>query len=61
MYTWLKFPTLPSAFNRSLPEVRSDAFWYAIQDKAKPDTGNISGLDMAAVKCTTVQVAKLPL
>jgi hypothetical protein len=30
-------------------------------DKAKPDTENIRGLNLAAVKLTTVQVNKLPL
>jgi hypothetical protein len=30
-------------------------------DKAKPNTENIRGLNLAAVKPTTVQVTKLPL
>jgi hypothetical protein len=30
-------------------------------DKANPDTGNIRGLNLAAVKHTTVQVSRLPL
>jgi hypothetical protein len=29
-------------------------------DKAKPDTENIRGLNLAAVMCTTVQVSRLP-
>jgi hypothetical protein len=33
----------------------------ATLDKAKPDTGNIRGLNLAAVKHTTVQVTTLPL
>jgi hypothetical protein len=28
--------------------------------KAKPDTENIRGLNLAAVMCTTVQVSELP-
>jgi hypothetical protein len=31
------------------------------QDKAKPDTGNIRGLNLAVVKLTTIQVTTLPL
>jgi hypothetical protein len=31
------------------------------EDKSKPDTQNISGLNLAVVKLTAVQVAKLPL
>jgi hypothetical protein len=34
---------------------------FAILDKAKPDTGNTRGLNLAAVKRTTVQVTRLPL
>jgi hypothetical protein len=34
---------------------------FAAQDKAKPDTGNIIGLNLVAVKLMTVQVTKLPL
>jgi hypothetical protein len=36
---------------------------FAVWDKAKPDTENtsIGGLNLAAVKLATVQVAKLPL
>jgi hypothetical protein len=34
---------------------------FAAQDKARPDAENIRGLNFAAVKFTTVQVAKLPL
>jgi hypothetical protein len=30
-------------------------------DKAKPDAGNMKGLNLAAVKHTTVQVTILPL
>jgi hypothetical protein len=30
-------------------------------DKAKPDTGNSRGLNLAAVMCTTVQASRLPL
>jgi hypothetical protein len=30
-------------------------------DKAKPGTGNTRGLNLAAVKRTTVQVTRLPL
>jgi hypothetical protein len=33
----------------------------AAYHKAKPDTENIRGLNLAAVKLTTVHVAKLPL
>jgi hypothetical protein len=33
---------------------------FATLDKAKPDTGNIRGLNLAAVKHTTVQVTRLP-
>jgi hypothetical protein len=32
----------------------------ATLDKAKPDTGNTRGLNLAAVKHTTVQVSRLP-
>jgi hypothetical protein len=35
--------------------------FFAAQDKKKPDTENIRGLNLAAVKLTTVEVAKLPL
>jgi hypothetical protein len=34
---------------------------FATQDKAKPDIENITGLNLVAVKLTTVQVTKLPL
>jgi hypothetical protein len=34
---------------------------FATLDKANPDTGNIRGLNLAAVKHATVQVTKLPL
>jgi hypothetical protein len=34
---------------------------FAAWDKAKPDTENVRGLKLAAVKLTTVQVTKLPL
>jgi hypothetical protein len=34
---------------------------FAAYDKAKPDTENIRGLNLLAVKFTTVQVTKLPL
>jgi hypothetical protein len=34
---------------------------FAVKDKVKPDTENIRGLNLAAVKLTTVQVTKLPL
>jgi hypothetical protein len=34
---------------------------FPIQDKAKPDTVDIRGLNLAAAKHTTVQVTKLPL
>jgi hypothetical protein len=34
---------------------------FAILDKAKPDTGNTRGLNLAAVVCTAVQVSGLPL
>jgi hypothetical protein len=33
---------------------------FAILDKAKPNTENIRGLNLAAVKCTTVQAPELP-
>jgi hypothetical protein len=33
---------------------------FAVWDKAKPDTENIRGLNLAAVKLTTVQVTNLP-
>jgi hypothetical protein len=32
---------------------------FAILEKAKPDTGIISGLNLAAIRRTTVQVTKL--
>jgi hypothetical protein len=32
---------------------------FATLDKAKPDTENIRGLNLAAVMCTTVQVSRL--
>jgi hypothetical protein len=32
---------------------------FAIMDKAKPDTDNIRGINLAAVMCTTVQVSRL--
>jgi hypothetical protein len=34
---------------------------FALQDKAKPDTENIRGSNLAVVKLTTVQMTKLPL
>jgi hypothetical protein len=34
---------------------------FVVQDKAKPVIENIRGLNLAVVKLTTVQVAKLPL
>jgi hypothetical protein len=34
---------------------------FAILDMAKPDTGNTKGLNLVAVKRTTVQVTRLPL
>jgi hypothetical protein len=34
---------------------------FAAYDKAKLDTENIKGLNLVAVKFTTVQVTKLPL
>jgi hypothetical protein len=34
---------------------------FAILDKANPDTGNIRGLNLVAVKHTTVQVTRLLL
>jgi hypothetical protein len=34
---------------------------FVILDKAKPNTGNIRGLNLAAVKAATGQVTKLPL
>jgi hypothetical protein len=34
---------------------------FAILEKAKPDIENITGLNLAAVKHTTVQVTGLPL
>jgi hypothetical protein len=33
---------------------------FAILDKAKPDMESISGLNLAAIMHTTVQVTKLP-
>jgi hypothetical protein len=33
---------------------------FSTLDKANPDTGNTNGLNLAAVKHTTVQVTKLP-
>jgi hypothetical protein len=33
---------------------------FAILDKAKPDTENIRGLNLAAVMCTSVHVTRLP-
>jgi hypothetical protein len=34
---------------------------FAVEDKAKPDTQNVRGLNLAVVKVTTVQVTKVPL
>jgi hypothetical protein len=34
---------------------------FVAKDKAKPNKENIKGLNLAAVKLTTVQVTKLPL
>jgi hypothetical protein len=33
---------------------------FATLDKAKPDTGNIRGLNLAAVVCMTVEVSRMP-
>jgi hypothetical protein len=33
---------------------------FATLDKARPDTENIRGSNLAAVMCTTVQVSRLP-
>jgi hypothetical protein len=33
---------------------------FVTMDKARPDTENIRGLNLAAVMCTTVQVSRLP-
>jgi hypothetical protein len=33
---------------------------FAARDKAKPDIEDIRGLNLAAIKLTTVQVGKLP-
>jgi hypothetical protein len=37
-----------------------DPYWFAILDKANPDIESIRGLNLAAVKHTTVQVTRLP-
>jgi hypothetical protein len=34
---------------------------FAVLDKAKPNTGNTRGLNLAAVMFPTVQVSRLPL
>jgi hypothetical protein len=34
---------------------------FATLDKAKPDTENIRGLNVAAVMCMTVQMSRLSL
>jgi hypothetical protein len=34
---------------------------FAVLDKAKPDIEDVRGLNLAAVKLTTVLVTKLPL
>jgi hypothetical protein len=34
---------------------------FVVSDKAKPDTKNVRGLNLAEIKLTTVQVTKLPL
>jgi hypothetical protein len=34
---------------------------FAVQGKAKADTENIRGLNLAVVNFTTIQVTKLPL
>jgi hypothetical protein len=34
---------------------------FAVQDKVKPDTENIRGLNLAVFKLMTIQVTKLPL
>jgi hypothetical protein len=34
---------------------------FATWDKVKPDTENIGGLNLAAVRLTAVQMTKLPL
>jgi hypothetical protein len=36
-------------------------YTFATLDKAKPDTGNIRGLNLTAIKHTTVQVTGPPL
>jgi hypothetical protein len=33
---------------------------FATLDKAKPDTENIRGFNLAAVKCMTVEVSRVP-
>jgi hypothetical protein len=44
---------------RSYGIIRTNMF--AVHDKVKPDTENIRGLNLAAVKLTTVHVTRLPL
>jgi hypothetical protein len=34
---------------------------FSVNEKAKPDTENIKGLNLAVVKLTAVQVTQLPL
>jgi hypothetical protein len=34
---------------------------FAALEKVKPDTGNRGGLNLAAIKHTTVKVTRLPL
>jgi hypothetical protein len=67
--------SVQSAYKRS--EFRSGVFYavhskqksykimkikmFATLDKANPDKGNIRGLNLAAVKHTTVQVSRLPM
>jgi hypothetical protein len=34
---------------------------FTTLDEANPDTGNIRGLNLAAVKHTTLQLTRLPL
>jgi hypothetical protein len=50
---------MPDAGNKQKSLKIMKIIMFAILDKAKPNTGNISGLNLAAVICTTVQVSKL--
>jgi hypothetical protein len=47
---------MPGLYNELLV-----ANMFVILDKAKPDIESIKGLNLAAVKNTTVQVNRLPL